>query len=220
MNIYQKLLAIQAELEPVAKNLEVKVGNGQYKAVGEVDVLRAVKPLEEKHGVYSYPCSREIVESGELTSIGKDGIERKQLFERIKTIYRFVNVEKPDEYIDIASYGDGIDSGDKSVGKAMTYADKYALLKAYKIQTGDDPDAVGSETLSGFTKKPQAPKELTLEEAKNTITPQGKKLSECSNDQLQFLVDKKTRFADAAQMVLDDRYLDSIPMDMNNDLPF
>ena len=22
----------------------------------------------------------------------------------------------------------------------MTYADKYALLKAYKIQTGDDPD--------------------------------------------------------------------------------
>lgn len=218
-NIYQKLLAIQVELEPVAKNLEVKVGNGQYKAVGEVDVLKAVKPLEAKYGVYSYPCSREIVESGELVSIDKNGVERKQLFERIKTTYRFVNVDKPEEYIDIASYGDGIDSGDKSVGKAMTYADKYALLKAYKIQTGDDPDAVGSETLSSFTKKPQVQRELTLDEAKNTITPQGKKLSECSNDQLQFLVDKKTRFADAAQMVLDDRYLDD-HMPTENDLPF
>lgn len=26
----------------------------------------------------------------------------------------------------------------------MTYADKYALLKAYKIPTGDDPDKDGS----------------------------------------------------------------------------
>lgn len=29
----------------------------------------------------------------------------------------------------------------------MTYADKYALLKAYKIQTGDDPDANPSGNL-------------------------------------------------------------------------
>ena len=36
---------------------------------------------------------------------------------------------------------------DKAPGKAMTYADKYALLKAYKIQTGDDPDAYPSGEL-------------------------------------------------------------------------
>lgn len=27
----------------------------------------------------------------------------------------------------------------------MTYADKYALMKAYKISTGDDPDQTASE---------------------------------------------------------------------------
>ena len=30
----------------------------------------------------------------------------------------------------------------------MTYADKYALLKAYKIITGDDPDQNASEDLT------------------------------------------------------------------------
>ena len=139
-NIFQKLSAITAELSTVAKNLEVGFGQSKYKAVGEADVLRAVKPLEEKHGVYSYPCSRQIIESGTIENAGQNGTVKKSLFERIETVYRFVNTENPSEYIDITTYGDGIDSQDKSVGKAMTYADKYALLKAYKIITGDDPD--------------------------------------------------------------------------------
>ena len=32
----------------------------------------------------------------------------------------------------------------------MTYGDKYALLKAYKIVTGDDPDQQGSATDNSF----------------------------------------------------------------------
>lgn len=140
LNIYEKLLAISCELQTVAKNLEIQMGNNKYKAVSEADVLRAVKPLEEKYNVYSYPFLREIIESGTLESVDYNGKGKKQLFERIKVVYRFINLEKPDEFVDMISYGDGIDSGDKSVGKAMTYADKYALLKAYKIVTGDDPD--------------------------------------------------------------------------------
>lgn len=155
MNIYEKLLTISCELKTVAKNLEVGIGQAKYKAVGEADVLDAIKPLELKHKVYSYPYKRQIVESGVIET-GKDN--KKQLFERIETIYRFVNTEKPDEFIEITSYGDGIDSGDKSVGKAMTYADKYALLKAYKIITGDDPDQEASEELK--TKNIKKPTEL------------------------------------------------------------
>ena len=37
----------------------------------------------------------------------------------------------------------------------MTYGDKYALLKAYKIQTGDDPDQNASEDLSGVKRGKQ-----------------------------------------------------------------
>ena len=67
-----------------------------------------------------------------------------QIFMRLKTVYRFVNIEKPEEYIDVPTYGDGVDTQDKAPGKAMTYGDKYALMKAYKIITGDDPDQNGS----------------------------------------------------------------------------
>ncbi|MBR3243048.1 MAG: ERF family protein, partial [Parasporobacterium sp.] len=53
------------------------------------------------------------------------------------------------------TYGDGVDSQDKAPGKAMTYGDKYALLKAYKIITGDDPDQNYSEELKSKAEKPK-----------------------------------------------------------------
>lgn len=169
MNIYEKLSAITTELSTVAKNLEVGVGKSKYNAVGEADVLRAVKPLEAKYKIYSYPYSRTIIESGTIENEvfdfqTKETKIRRNLFERIEVVYRFVNVENPEEYIDITSYGDGIDSQDKSVGKAMTYADKYALLKAYKIITGDDPDQHPSEELKGAsTTKPALDAKLLAE---------------------------------------------------------
>lgn len=147
MNIYEKMAEITAAINTVAKNLQVDTGKGKgYKAVSEADVLAAVKPIEKQFGVYSYPYDREIVESGELVNQTQYG-ERKSLFLRVKTVYRFVNTEKTDEYIDIVTYGDGVDTQDKAPGKAMTYGDKYALLKAYKIQTGDDPDQYASGDL-------------------------------------------------------------------------
>lgn len=153
MNIYEKLSKVTEEITAVAKNLNVGYGKSSYKAVGEADVLAAVKPAEIKYGVYSFPASREIVDSAVLTSVDKDGNEKRQLFMRVKTVYRFVNMEKPEEYVDMVTYGDGVDPGDKAPGKAMTYADKYGLLKAYKIITGDDPDQKASETLKAFERK-------------------------------------------------------------------
>lgn len=148
MNIYQKLEAIQNELGFVAKNLNVQVSKtNQYKATGEVDVLEAVKPLEHKYGVYSYPANREILESDTLTQNTQYG-EKSNLFIRIKVTYRFVNIDKPSEFIETVSFAEGIDSGDKGSGKAMTYADKYALMKTYKISTGEDPDKDASQEYS------------------------------------------------------------------------
>lgn len=148
MNIYEKLAGVTAELSSVAKNLNVNVGKGSYKAVGEADVLAAVKPLEQKYGIYSYPVKREIIDKDVITTTSVyngNTSEKSQFFMRLETVYRFVNIEKPDEFVDVTTYGDGIDNGDKAPGKAMTYSDKYALLKAYKIITGDDPDQQGSE---------------------------------------------------------------------------
>ena len=157
MTIFEKMLAITAELQTVAKNLMVGEGRSQYKAVSEGDVLAAVKPLEIKYGVYSYPVKRTVIDSGEIVSKNVykgEEKETRRLWLRVETVYRFVNTEAPDEYIEITTYGDGVDSQDKAPGKAMTYSDKYALLKAYKIQTGDDPDANASEPLARIEKKP------------------------------------------------------------------
>lgn len=157
MTIFEKMLAITAELQTVAKNLMVGEGRSQYKAVSEGDVLAAVKPLEIKYGVYSYPVKRTVIDSGEIVSKNVykgEEKETRRLWLRVETVYRFVNTEAPDEYIEITTYGDGVDSQDKAPGKAMTYSDKYALLKAYKIQTGDDPDANASEPLAWIEKKP------------------------------------------------------------------
>ena len=151
LNIFQRMLAATSEINRVAKNLKVDISKSQsYKAVAESDVLEAVKPIEEKYGIYSYPVSRKIIkDEAYTTTSGYDGCKSKKttFFMRLETVYRFVNTDKPDEYIDITTYGDGVDTQDKAPGKAMTYADKYALLKAYKIQTGDDPDANPSGNL-------------------------------------------------------------------------
>ena len=154
MNIFKKMKEATEKIGRVAKNLEVGFGRNMYKAVGEADVLDAVKPIEAELGIYSYPYDREVIYQ-DMVTVNSGEKERVNAFFRIKVVYRFVNIDNPEEYIDIVSYGDGVDPQDKAPGKAMTYADKYALLKAYKIETGDDPD----KDLSG-TMKPQNKQEL------------------------------------------------------------
>ena len=145
MNIFQRMSAATEKIAVVAKNLEVGYGGNKYKAVSEADVLAAVKPIERELGIYSYPISRTVIDSDILAFKNSKGEDKTNMYLRVELVYRFVNIDNPEDYLDITTYGDGIDSQDKAPGKAMTYGDKYALLKAYKIQTGDDPDAHASE---------------------------------------------------------------------------
>lgn len=169
LNIYQRMLAATSEIDRVAKNLKVDISKSQsYKAVAEADVLEAVKPIEAAHGIYSYPFSREIIKDETYTTTSEwDGkkTEKNTFFLRIKTVYRFINTDNPSDFIDIMTYGDGVDTQDKAPGKAMTYADKYALLKAYKIQTGDDPNANASGNLNKKRKPVEKPTPEQLKQA-------------------------------------------------------
>lgn len=181
LNIYQRMSRITNELGSVSKNLTVGYGRNSYKAVGEADVLDAVKPAEEKWGIYSYPASRRTISVDTLSTSGtktdqygnESSIEKIQFIFRIETTYRFVNIDNPAEYIDIVSFGDGIDSADKAPGKAMTYSDKYALLKAYKIQTGDDPDKDLSPSFTDVTPagRETTPTKQTVQTPPTQTTP-------------------------------------------------
>ena len=59
-NIFQRVAAITAELGAIAKDLTVGEGDKAYSATSEATILAAVKPLEEKHGVFSYAVSRTL----------------------------------------------------------------------------------------------------------------------------------------------------------------
>ena len=148
-NIYQRMSEATEMIRTVKKRLTVTTGNNKgYNAVSEKDILDAVKPIEVKCGIYSYPVSREIFESHMLDSestytdkAGNQTVSTKTIFmTRIKTVYRFVNIDNPKDYIETTTFAEGIDSQDKGSGKAMTYGDKYALMKAYKISTGEESE--------------------------------------------------------------------------------
>lgn len=163
MNLFEKMQLITNEIGVVEKGLQVRVTDkSSYKAVSERDVLDAVKPIEKKYRVFSLPISRKIIAQDVLEKVSEyNGKTSKTytMYMRIETTYRFYNIDKPDEYIDTITYADGLDTGDKASGKAMTYADKYALMKAYKISTGDDPDKEASAE-QGYTSVKATPKQI------------------------------------------------------------
>lgn len=156
LNIYEKMMFITEEIGVIEKGLTVEINKTRsYKAVSERDVLDAVKPIERKYRVYSYPAKREVIDKDILvkeTEYNGSVTKTNTLFMRIDTTYRFVNIDNPNEFIETTVYGDGLDTGDKAPGKAMTYADKYALMKAYKLSTGDDPDKESSPE-KGYAKQ-------------------------------------------------------------------
>lgn len=139
-NLYQKIQDVSNEIKNIEKNMTVGKGNYSYKAVQDIDVTLEVKEAESKHGLVSIPIKQELIKS-EIVKVVKDGGgESINYVDIVKMTLRIINLDKTEEFIDIESFGRGLDTGDKGFGKASTYARKYALLNAYKIATGEDPD--------------------------------------------------------------------------------
>lgn len=145
LNLYEKIQAIGNEIRNIEKGLTVGKGNYSYKAVGDLDVTLAVKDAEQKYKLVSIPIKQELVNSEVIRTIKEDGREGLTYVDTIKMTLRIVDLDNIKDFLDVESFGKGIDSGDKGFGKASTYARKYALLNAYKIATGEDPDAEKSK---------------------------------------------------------------------------
>ena len=143
-NIYQRISAIASELKSIEKDMQVGTGNYAYKAVSDLAVTKKVKEAEERHGVVSVPVSQEIIHQEVFRTMANNKESLKFSF-LMKMVVEFVNLDDPKDKISIVTFGHGLDQGDKGFGKASTYARKYALLNAYKIATGDDPDAEASQ---------------------------------------------------------------------------
>ncbi|MEA4919345.1 MAG: ERF family protein [Clostridiaceae bacterium] len=139
MNIYEKITAIMQDVQYLAKDDRVKFGTTDYKALSEEKVTAIMRAELLKHGLIVFPIEQTSNRNGSIT--------------HVDVKYRIVNVEKPDEYIEVVSCGDGADAQDKGSGKAMTYAYKYMWLRAFAIPTGEDPDKISTEELEETAKK-------------------------------------------------------------------
>ena len=133
MNIYEKILSIMQNVQYMAKDDEVAFSSTRYRALSEEKVTGIMRAELIKHNMVIYPIRQEASRTGQIT--------------HVDVVYRMVNVDNPEEYIDIASCGDGADSQDKGSGKAMTYAFKYMWLRTFAIPTGEDPDKISSAEL-------------------------------------------------------------------------
>ena len=138
-NLFEKIQLVSNEVRNITKDMTVGSGNYAYKAVSDIDVTLAVKDAETKYKLVSIPIKQELINSEILKVL--DGAKEKITYvDTIKLTLKIIDLEDISSFIEIESFGKGIDSGDKGFGKASTYARKYALLNAYKIATGEDPD--------------------------------------------------------------------------------
>ena len=82
----------------------------------------------------------EIIEGKK--EVFKKEYNKKVEIDTFKTIIKlrveFVNIDNPDDRFCVEHYGYGIDTQDKGVGKAVSYAYKYALLKTFALETGEN----------------------------------------------------------------------------------
>lgn len=158
-NLYEKIQLVSNEIKNIEKNMTVGKGNYAYKAVQDIDVTLEVKEAETKYGLVSIPVKQELVKSEIVRVVKEGGGETINYVDIVKMTLRIINLDNTSEFVDVESFGRGLDPGDKGFGKASTYARKYALLNAYKIATGEDPDENKS--------KQQTP--VTMDEVKNAV---------------------------------------------------
>lgn len=133
MAIYTKLANIQSAIRGLGQD---KRGNN-YQYVSGSKVLSAIKPLMIEEGLL---LKQEIVEIRNQRQDYLAGREQKPKSEILTTLiikFTWVDVDtgEKDENLFAAN---GQNDWDKGVGSALTYAERYFLLKYFHIATDED----------------------------------------------------------------------------------
>lgn len=134
MNIYQRINEVRKAIGYVQKDKAVSTGGGSYKAVTHDAVTGMVRASLIEHGVVIVPS---VVSS---VFHPKEPEAKQRLYEATFQI-EFVNMDEPTDRIVTQQTAHALDNGDKAPGKAMSYATKYAILKLFNIETGEDEES-------------------------------------------------------------------------------
>lgn len=133
MTIYQKLLEVRKSV----KYLQTKNQGYQFKYVSSSQTLGALRKEMDNQGLILVP--KILKKNVQEHKTAKGTLE---FFTELEMEFVWVDSADPTQTVTCPWYGQGIDTGEKGVGKALTYAEKYFLLKFFNIATDlDDPDA-------------------------------------------------------------------------------
>ncbi len=179
-NLVKAIIAVMGEVENIDKKMVVGSGQNSYNGVSDKDVKLVIGKAMQKHGLVMLPievnADAKVERWQEDTYYNgqKSGVKVKQsVFTQVNT--RYLLIHESGESMEIVGYGHGVDSQDKSAGKATTYALKNALLYTFLVPTGgiDDTDKTHSDDIKQDinieSKKEQAPKSIVATGLKKVV---------------------------------------------------
>lgn len=162
------ILAVMDEVKGIDKSMKVGNGNMAYKGVPDQEVKKIIGNAMAKNGLCLLPIGVDPstrIDRWEQEWNGQ--VKQKQsVFTEVKAKYLLLH--ESGESIELEGYGHGVDSQDKSAGKATTYALKYALLYTFLVPTGkiDDSDTQHSAEVETPSKTIKTKKEVISNKAK------------------------------------------------------
>jgi hypothetical protein len=146
---------VMEEVSFIEKSKTIGEGKNSYKGVSDEDVKKLIGQSMAKHGLAIFQIGiKPTTHIHRYTD--NNGYQKTSVFTEVVSKYRLCHVSG--ETIELEGYGHGVDSQDKSAGKATTYGLKYLLLYTFLVSTGkiDDADNTHSEAVE-MPKEKKAP---------------------------------------------------------------
>lgn len=141
MNVYQKIIEVKKVVKNFLKDAETS-GKGSYTYTSGSQILSAIKEKMEEIGLLFLPV--ETVHRGWTTFNYKNsyGDDKTDFIVEGELFYEWINAEEPTDRqrVSFEYYGQQNDIS-KAFGSALTYSERYLLLKSLGAPTDeDDPD--------------------------------------------------------------------------------
>lgn len=141
MNVYQKIIEVKKVVKNFLKDAETS-GKGSYTYTSGSQILSAIKEKMEEIGLLFLPV--ETVHRGWTTFNYKNsyGDDKTDFIVEGELFYEWINADEPTDRqrVSFEYYGQQNDIS-KAFGSALTYSERYLLLKSLGAPTDeDDPD--------------------------------------------------------------------------------
>lgn len=140
LNVFQRINQVRKAIGYITKDKSVSAGAaGSYRAVTHDAVTGMVRAHLIEAGIVIVPTLMSGVFHAKETN-DKGEQAKQRLYDAVYQV-EFINIDKPDDKVAMQVSAHALDNGDKAPGKAMSYATKYAILKLFNIETGEDEES-------------------------------------------------------------------------------